>query len=79
MRASPSLFTLSAPFAGPANAVIVTPTPLKADVVNNAGVVLTPRLGRVCFHPPVSSSLFPFASYDTVDFNRMPIENETKK
>ncbi|XP_032371894.1 MLX-interacting protein isoform X3 [Etheostoma spectabile] len=32
---------LSAPFPGP-NAVIVTPTPLKADVVHNAGVVITP-------------------------------------
>uniref|UniRef100_A0A3B4Z6T4 MLX-interacting protein-like n=1 Tax=Stegastes partitus TaxID=144197 RepID=A0A3B4Z6T4_9TELE len=36
---------------GHANAVIVTPTPLKADVVSNAGVVITPsHLGAVCFH-----------------------------
>ncbi|XP_008292647.1 MLX-interacting protein-like isoform X3 [Stegastes partitus] len=33
---------LTAPFPGHANAVIVTPTPLKADVVSNAGVVITP-------------------------------------
>lgn len=33
---------LTAPFPGHGNAVIVTPTSLKADVVSNAGVVLTP-------------------------------------
>ncbi|XP_039659398.1 MLX-interacting protein isoform X2 [Perca fluviatilis] len=33
---------LTAPFPGHANAVIVTPTPLKADVVHNTGVVITP-------------------------------------
>lgn len=44
-----SVFTLLAPFPGPANAVIVTPTTLKADVVPNTGVVITPHLGAVCF------------------------------
>ena len=43
------MFLLSAPFPGHANAVIVTPTPLKADVVHNTGVVITPPLGAVCF------------------------------
>lgn len=44
-----SMFILSAPFPGHANAVIVTPTPLKADV-HNTGVVITPsQLGGVCF------------------------------
>lgn len=44
------MFTLSAPFPGHANAVIVTPTPLKAEVVPNTGVVITPsHLGGVCF------------------------------
>ncbi|XP_074493953.1 MLX-interacting protein isoform X1 [Sebastes fasciatus] len=33
---------LTAPFPGHANAVIVTPAPLKADVVRNTGVVITP-------------------------------------
>lgn len=33
---------LTAPFPGHANAVIVTPTPLKADVVPNTGVVIAP-------------------------------------
>ncbi|XP_030274056.1 MLX-interacting protein isoform X1 [Sparus aurata] len=33
---------LTAPFPGHTNAVIVTPTPLKADVVPNAGVVIAP-------------------------------------
>lgn len=44
-----SVFILSAPFPGHTNAVIVTPTPLKADVVPNAGVVIAPsHLGGVC-------------------------------
>lgn len=33
---------LAAPFPGHANAVIVTPSSLKTDVVSNAGVVITP-------------------------------------
>ncbi|XP_029961149.1 MLX-interacting protein isoform X2 [Salarias fasciatus] len=33
---------LTAPFPGHANAVIVTPSPLKADVVSNTGVVIAP-------------------------------------
>ncbi|XP_023266427.1 MLX-interacting protein isoform X1 [Seriola lalandi dorsalis] len=37
----PSHLILTAPFPGHANAVIVTPTPLKADVVPNTGVVIT--------------------------------------
>lgn len=36
------MFIFSAPFPGHANAVIVTPTPLKADVVSNTGVVIAP-------------------------------------
>ncbi|XP_040898320.1 MLX-interacting protein isoform X3 [Toxotes jaculatrix] len=36
----PSHVILTAPFPGHANAVIVTPTPLKADVVPNTGVVI---------------------------------------
>lgn len=44
-----SMFIFSAPFPGHTNAVIVTPTPLKADVVPNAGVVIAPsHLGGVC-------------------------------
>lgn len=44
-----SVFIFSAPFPGHTNAVIVTPTPLKADVVPNAGVVIAPsHLGGVC-------------------------------
>ena len=44
-----SMFIFSAPFPGHTNAVIVTPTPLKADVVSNAGVVIAPsHLGGVC-------------------------------
>lgn len=43
------MFIFSAPFPGHTNAVIVTPTPLKADVVSNAGVVIAPsHLGGVC-------------------------------
>ncbi|KAM3610191.1 uncharacterized protein V6R79_000370 [Siganus canaliculatus] len=39
---------LTAPFPGPGNAVIVTPSPLKADVVpTNTGVVITSHLGGV--------------------------------
>ncbi|XP_068559745.1 MLX-interacting protein isoform X1 [Cebidichthys violaceus] len=38
----PSHLILTAPFPGHANAVIVTPSPLKADVVRNTGVVITP-------------------------------------
>ncbi|XP_010730812.2 MLX-interacting protein isoform X1 [Larimichthys crocea] len=42
---------LTAPFQGHANAVIVTPTPLKADVVPNTGMVITPsHLGPPGFH-----------------------------
>lgn len=48
-RASRSVFTLSAPFAASTNAVIVTPAPLKADVVPSTGMVITPNLGGVCF------------------------------
>eukprot|EP00066_Takifugu_rubripes_P024700 XP_011613966.1 PREDICTED: MLX-interacting protein [Takifugu rubripes] len=40
---SPHLI-LTAPFSGPANAVIVTP-PLKADAAPNTGLVIAPRLG----------------------------------
>lgn len=46
------LFTFLAPFPGSANAMIVTPTPLKAEAVHNTGLVITPRLGGVCFHIP---------------------------
>ncbi|XP_059193095.1 MLX-interacting protein isoform X2 [Centropristis striata] len=47
----PSHLILAAPFPGHANAVIVTPTPLKAEVVHNAGVVITPQLaGAPGFH-----------------------------
>ncbi len=49
------MFTLSAPFPGHANAVIVTPTPLKADVV------ITPHLGGVCVNLPLL-----FYTYTTV-------------
>ncbi|XP_070760126.1 MLX-interacting protein [Enoplosus armatus] len=38
----PSHLILTAPFPGHASAVIVTPTPLKADVVPNTGVVISP-------------------------------------
>ncbi|XP_069555478.1 MLX-interacting protein isoform X2 [Brachyistius frenatus] len=43
---------LTAPFTGHANAVIVTPTPLKAEVVSNTGVVITPSALRAApgFH-----------------------------
>ncbi|KAM9743864.1 MLX-interacting protein isoform 1-T1 [Menidia menidia] len=43
---------LTAPFSGHANAVIVTPTPLKAEVVpTNTSVVITPSLGAASgFH-----------------------------
>lgn len=43
---------LAAPFPGHGNAVIVTPTPLKADVVSNTGVVITPSHlgGATGFH-----------------------------
>ncbi|XP_060894913.1 MLX-interacting protein isoform X1 [Labrus mixtus] len=43
---------LTAPFPGHANAVIVTPTPLKAEVVQNTGVVITPShlAGAPGFH-----------------------------
>lgn len=44
-----SVFSLEAPFAASANAVIVTPAPLKADVVPSTGMVITPNLGGVCF------------------------------
>lgn len=45
-----SVFILSAPFPGHANAVIVTPTPMKADVVSSTGVVIAPsHLAGVCF------------------------------
>lgn len=44
-----SMFIFSAPFQGHANAVIVTPTPLKADVVPNTGMVITPSHLGVCF------------------------------
>lgn len=69
------MFTLLAPFPGPANAVIVTPTPLKADVVPNAGVVITPHLGGVCFqlcqcHPHCCE-----CSAVDLKINRLPIEN----
>uniref|UniRef100_UPI0037E784A1 MLX-interacting protein isoform X2 n=1 Tax=Semicossyphus pulcher TaxID=241346 RepID=UPI0037E784A1 len=37
----PSHLILTAPFPGHGNAVIVTPTPLKAEVVPNTGVVIT--------------------------------------
>ncbi|XP_019956597.1 MLX-interacting protein isoform X2 [Paralichthys olivaceus] len=37
----PPHLVFTAPFSGHANAVIVTPSPLKADVVPNTGVVLT--------------------------------------
>ncbi|KAG7223412.1 hypothetical protein INR49_015515 [Caranx melampygus] len=39
--AMPRPFLSSSPFSGHANAVIVTPSPLKADVVPNTGVVIT--------------------------------------
>lgn len=39
----------SAPFPCHASAVIVTPSPLKGDVVRNTGVVITPQLGGVRF------------------------------
>lgn len=45
-------FTSLAPFSGPANAMIVTPTPLKADAAPNAGLVIAPRLSGVRFHYP---------------------------
>ncbi|XP_026198983.1 MLX-interacting protein isoform X2 [Anabas testudineus] len=38
----PSHLILTAPFSGHANAVIVTPTSIKADVVSNTGVVIAP-------------------------------------
>ncbi|CAJ1068176.1 MLX-interacting protein isoform X1 [Xyrichtys novacula] len=42
---------ITGPFQAQANAVIVTPTPLKGDVVQNTGVVLTPHLaGAPGFH-----------------------------
>ncbi|XP_070690370.1 MLX-interacting protein-like isoform X1 [Pempheris klunzingeri] len=43
---------LTGPFQGHANAVIVTPTPLKADAVPNTGVVITPSHlgGAAGFH-----------------------------
>lgn len=41
----------SGPFSGHANAVIVTPSPLKADVVPNTGVVITSsHIRGVCCH-----------------------------
>lgn len=46
------LFTFLAPFSAPANAMIVTPTPLKADAVPSTGLVIAPRLGGVCLHNP---------------------------
>lgn len=46
------LLTFPAPFPGPANAMIVTPTPLKADAVPSTGLVISPRVGGVCFHYP---------------------------
>lgn len=47
---APQLF-LTAPFAAPTNAVIVTPATLKADVVPTTGVVLAPNLaGPSGFH-----------------------------
>lgn len=52
MYAYLKLFPSLAPFSGPANAVIVTPTPLKADTAPNTGLVIAPRLGGVCFHSP---------------------------
>lgn len=45
-------FTSLAPFSGPANAMIVTPTPLKADTAPNTGLVIAPRLSGVRFHNP---------------------------
>lgn len=45
----PSFLPLSAPFAAPTNAVIVTPATLKADVVPTTGVVLAPNLAGVRF------------------------------
>ncbi|XP_066509592.1 MLX-interacting protein-like [Hoplias malabaricus] len=39
--ANPSHLILTAPFPGPASAVIVTPTPLKPDVVPTTGMVIT--------------------------------------
>ena len=52
----------SAPFSGHANAVIVTPSPLKADVVPNTGVVIASHLGgvRLFSAPSVSFSRFHF-------------------
>uniref|UniRef100_H3DEG2 MLX interacting protein n=1 Tax=Tetraodon nigroviridis TaxID=99883 RepID=H3DEG2_TETNG len=41
------LFTSPAPFPGPANTMIVTPTPLKADAGPSTGLVISPRLGGV--------------------------------
>lgn len=44
-----TVLLLSAPFPGHANAVIVTPTALKADVIPNSGMVIAPsHLGAVC-------------------------------
>lgn len=51
------LFTFLAPFPGPANAMVVTPTPLKADAVPSTGLVIAPRLGGVCFHHPSTTLL----------------------
>uniref|UniRef100_A0A7N6FAK3 MLX interacting protein n=1 Tax=Anabas testudineus TaxID=64144 RepID=A0A7N6FAK3_ANATE len=43
------------PFSGHANAVIVTPTSIKADVVSNTGVVIAPsHLAAVCFYNAVT-------------------------
>ncbi|XP_056275449.1 MLX-interacting protein isoform X2 [Pseudoliparis swirei] len=42
---SSSHLILTAPFPCHASAVIVTPSPLKGDVVRNTGVVITPQLG----------------------------------
>lgn len=51
------LFIFLAPFPGPANAMIVTPTSLEPDAVPSTGLVIAPRLGAVCFHHPSKHSV----------------------
>lgn len=51
------LFVFLAPFPGPANAMIVTPTSLEPDAVPSTGLVIAPRLGAVCFHQPSKHSV----------------------